>query len=221
MQSRLSMFRMQLEDTLCRERICEADWLILQARDIAELSRQTANPSLLVFSCLEARNAIEQLWFELLMVIYGGSMERDLLNKCKKRRNGFLAAIHEAGPQYRLLAQFTALCIKLDAKATFKVIVCDLKRLKKPWQSLSGYCHAQASPTETIYDFNWFSEWLSLIDETFQYFKSQMTECATSLLSPDRMIPEVRMNWEDFSAHRINEEQVLIRLKIVQLLRSA
>ncbi|MDD5285423.1 MAG: hypothetical protein PHD54_06160 [Desulfuromonadaceae bacterium] len=215
------MFRKQLEDTLCRERICESDWLILQARDIAELARQTSNPSLLVFSCLEARNAVEQLWFELLMVIYGGSMERDLFNKCKKRRDGFLAAIHEAEPQYRLLAQFTALCIKLDAKATFKVIVWDLKRLKKLWQSLSGYCHAQASPTETLHDLNWFSEGLSLIDETFQYFKSQMTEGATSLLSPDRMIPEARMIWEDFSAHRINEEQVLIRLKIVQPARRA
>lgn len=215
------MFGKQLEDTLCRERICEADWLILQARDIAALARQTNNPSLLVFSCLEARNAIEQLWFELLMVIYGGSMERDLLSKCKKRRDGFLAAIHEAESQYRRLAQFTALCIKLDAKATFKVIVWDLKRLKKLWQSLSGYCHAQASPTETLDDLNWFSEGLSLIDETFQYFKSQMTEGATSLLSPDRMIPEALMIWEDFSAHRINEEQVLIRLKIVQPARRA
>jgi hypothetical protein len=215
------VFRKQLEDTLCRKRICEADWLILQAREIAELARQTTNPTLLVFSCLEARNAIEQLWFELLMVIYGGSMERDIFNKCRKRRDGFLAAIHEAEPQYRLLAQFTALCIKLDAKATFKVIIWDLKRLKKLWQSLSSYCHAQASPIETLDDHNWFSEGLYLIEETFDYFRSQMSEGATTLLSPDRMISEARMIWEDFSAHRINEEQVLIRLKIVQPARGS
>jgi hypothetical protein len=213
------MFRNQLENTLCRERKCEADWLILQARDIAELARQTTNPSLLVFSCLEARNAIEQLWFELLMVIFGGSMERDLFDKCRKRRDGFLAAIHEAEPQYRLLAQFTALCIKLDVKATFKGIIWDLKRLKKLWQSLSGYCHAQASPIETLDDLNWFSEGQSLIEETFDYFRSQMTDGATTLLSADRMIPEARMIWEDFSTLRINEEQALIRLRIIQPFR--
>lgn len=213
------MFRKQLEDTLSRKRQCQADWLILQARDIADLARQTSNPSLLVYSCLEARNAIEQLWFELLMVIHGGSMAHTLFDQCRKRRDGFLAAIHEAEPKYRLLAQFAALCLQVDAKAPFKVIVWDLKRLKKLWQSLSGYCHTQASQSETLDDSRWFSEGLFLIDETFKYFESQMTQGATALMSPDSMIPEARIIWEDFSAHQIDEEQVLLRLKIVQPVR--
>jgi hypothetical protein len=205
-----------LDQLLLSPRICAADWLILQSHDLSSLARASGSTNLLVFSCLEARNAIEQLWFELLMVIQGGSMSKDLFEKCRSRRDGYLAAIGEAEPKYRLLAQFTALCMRLHQGAPCDVIVWDLGRLKKLWHALSGYCHAQAHPAATLDDPNWFVQGLSLVDEVFSYFKGEMSRGATGVMRPDKMTFEARMVWEEFAEKRITEEQALIRLTIVK-----
>ncbi len=209
----------KLAEILSRPRQCAADWLTIQARDLAVLARATQNPSLLVFACLEARNAIEQLWYELVMLIHGGTIARELYEKCRKRRDGFLAAIREAEPRYRQLSKFTALCMHLDARAPSEGIAWDLGRLKNEWQSLSSYCHAPGHPISTIENPQWFSKGVALVHGVFDYFQQEMSRGASALLKPANMTPEAHMIWEDFAENRITEDQALIRLKIVQPLR--
>ena len=208
-----------LEEILLRPRQCAADWLVIHSRDLAAAAKQSGSATLLVFACLEARNAIEQLWFELLMLIHGGAMDRELFEKCRRRRDGFLAAIGEAEPRYRRLSRFTAVAMNLDSHAPCEGIAWDLGRLKRLWQSLSNYCHAQAHPAATLSDPEWIATGYALIDEVFAYFEQEMSGGATAMLRPDDMTPEARMIWEDFAAKRIDEEQVRIRLRIVQPLR--
>ena len=153
------------------------------------------------------------------MLIHGGTIARDLYEKCRKRRDGFLAAIAEAEPRYRQLSKFTALCMQLDSRAPHEGIAWDLGRLKKEWQALSTYCHAPAHPSSTIKNPNWFSEGLALVEGVFDYFQQEMSRGASALIKPENMTPEARMIWEDFAAGGISDEQVLIRLKIVQPLR--
>ncbi|MGH7799005.1 MAG: hypothetical protein ACREOW_00040 [Thermodesulfobacteriota bacterium] len=115
-----------------------------------------------------------------------------------------------------MLARFTALCMHLDANAPTEIITWDLGRLKKLWHSLSEYCHAQAHPAVTLDDPTWFSQGLSLVEEVFSYFKSEMSNRTTGIMSPDKMTAQAHMIWNDFAEERITEEQALIRLRLIQ-----
>lgn len=205
-----------LEQILSRPRKCEADWLVVQARDLALIAEPSNNASVLIFACLEARNAIEQLWFEILMVIYSGSIEFDLFEKCRRRRDGFLAQINDAEPQYRKLSRFTHLVMNQERRAPVRAIAWDLGRLKKLWQKLSNYCHAQAHSEATIDDEKWIASGFSLVHATYDYFEASMTGGATALLKPKNMKHNAYLIWEDFRDDKISEDQVKIRLKLTQ-----
>jgi len=210
------MTSLKLEEIITRPRQCAADWLVIQARDLGRLSKQDNNTTLLVFACLEARNAIEQLWYELAMVIYGGSMGHEIYEKCRRRRDGFLAEIGDAEPRYRQLSRFTTIVMDLDRRVPHRGIAWDLGRLKKHWHSLSAYCHAQAHPSPTLEDPKWVLRGHSLIEEVYLYFEQEMAQGATAIMQPDNMTPEARMIWEDFADNKIDEDQVRTRLRIVQ-----
>lgn len=210
------MVPIKLEEILTRPRQCASDWLVIQARDLGQTSKENNNPTLLVFACLEARNAIEQLWYELAMLIYGGAMSYAIYERCRRRRNGFLAEIDAAEPRYRQLSRFTAIIMDLDRRIPQRGIAWNLGRLKKYWHSLSAYCHAQGHPSPTLEDPKWFQAGYSLLEEVFLYFEQEMTQALTAIMPPDNMTPEARMVWEDFADNKIDEDQVRTRLRIVQ-----
>ncbi len=119
-----------LSTLLLRPRRCAADWLIIHARDVAALAERFSSANLLVLACLEARNSIEQLWFEILAVLHAGEITRDFLNDVRSRREGFLAAIRDAEPNYRKLVRYSALCMQLDSVRPVDIITWDLRKLK-------------------------------------------------------------------------------------------
>ena len=205
-----------LEEVLLRPRQCAADWLVIHARDLADLAKRTNSMTLLVFACLEARNAIEQLWCEILMVLHGGTISRKLFEKCRRRRDGFLAAIGDAECRYRQLSRFTMIAMSLDSQAPCSGVAWDLAHLKRMWHSLSEYCHAQANPAATLADLKWIAAAYALIEELFTYFQQEMSQGVTAILCPEKMTVAARMIWEGFAAGNIDEEQVTIRLRIVQ-----
>jgi hypothetical protein len=205
-----------LSQILSRPRRCAADWLIIQANSLAAVAESSANSTLLVFSCLEARNAIEQLWADLLTVVHGGAITKELFDRCRRQRDGFLAEIHRAEPKVYKLSRFATLCLQADPKLPFRPIVWNLSRLKRLWQSLSRYCHAQAASQDTLEDPVWFAKGISLVREAHNYFQAEMSGGATALMRRENMKPHTQLIWDDFAADRIDEEQVAIRLRITQ-----
>jgi hypothetical protein len=206
----------ELIEVLLRQRSCAADWLVIHARDLAALAERRTSSNLLIFACVEARNAIEQLWFEILVVLRSGEITLKFVERIRRRRDGFLAAIREAEPNYRKLARFSMLCMRLDSQRPVDIIPWDLRRLKKWWHALSEHCHAQAEPMTTLSNPIWFTEGLGLVREVFGYFREQMSQGATGIMRVGAMIPVVKDIWEDFVADKIDVERVLIRLQIVR-----
>ena len=202
-----------------RDRVCAPVWLILQARDLSSLATTGSRASLLVYAALEARNAIEQLWFDILVVLHRGEMTREFVEQVRHRRDGVLAAIREAAPDYRKLVTFSALCMELDSRRPVDLIVWDLGRLKKWWHALSNYCHAQLEPVTTLQNPAWVKTGVTLVNEIYAYFSGQMSRGATGIMRIDDMKPTTRLIWDDFQAGRIDEEQAAIRLEIVRPLR--
>ena len=212
--AQMSMERIAM--VAARDRACASDWLIIQARDLAALAAETRKSSLLVYSALEARNAIEQLWFDILLVLHRGEVTMEFVEKVRRRRDGVFAAIREAAPEYRKLVAFSALCMQLDSRRPVDIIAWDLGRLKKWWHALSGYCHSQLEPLTTLDDPKWIDAGLALVTEVFGYFRQQMSQGATGIMRFDDMTPEARRVWDDFVAGKIDEEQAAIRLQIVR-----
>jgi hypothetical protein len=200
---------------LLQERMCSSDWLVIRGHNLALLANDLENNNLLILAALETRNAIEQLWFDILLVLHRGSIELDFVEGIRRRRDGFLGAIRQAAPEYRKLVRFSSMCMHLDSRKPVEIIAWDLRRLKKWWQRLSSYCHAQAEPINTLNNCAWRLAAIELIGEVFNYFKLEMTRGATGIMRIDDMKPNTRVIWDDFVAGAIDEEQALIRLQIV------
>lgn len=207
---------MNVSEIIARPRKCAGDWLVIQAHDLAVSAEQQRNANLLIFSSLEARNAIEQLWADLLAIVHSGNVTKELFDKCRRQRDGFLAEIHRVEPQIYKLSRFSALCLRVDRNFPFRPIVWNLSKLKKWWHELSRYCHAQAAAADTLDDSVWFANGLSLVNEVYSYFRKEMSGGATALMRRENMKPKTRVIWEDFAAGRIDEEQVTIRLRLVE-----
>ena len=213
---RLEWFNLSMQNfinsLLLEPRQCRSDWLILQAKKLSDAAKQTNSTTLMIFSCLETRNAIEQLWFEILLIVHGEGLTEEYFLKCRKRRDGYLAAINEAAPQYRKLSAFSALVLAADNKAPYRGIAWDLAKLKKYWQQLGDYCHAQGHSKVTLDSPEWMSKGVNLVDNTFNYFHSQMSGGATVIMHPENMSLHTHRIWEDYLSNAIDDAQVLIRL---------
>lgn len=200
---------------LLEPRKCQSDWLILQAKKLSDAAKQTNSTTLMIFSCLETRNAIEQLWFEILLIVHGEGLTEEYFLKCRKRRDGYLAAINEAAPQYRKLSAFSTLVLAADSKATYRGIAWDLAKLKKYWQQLGDYCHAQGHSSVTLDSQEWMDKGVNLVDNTFNYFHSQMSGGATVIMHPENMTPHTHGIWEAYLSEVIDDAQVLTRLRMI------
>jgi hypothetical protein len=208
--------RVQLSKWLTEPRQCRADWLMIHARKLAVAAKQANSATLLVYSCLETRNAIEQLCFEILLVVQSNEIRKEDFFKWRKRKDGFLAAIHELEPKYRLLSQFSAIVMEVDRKVPYRGIAWDLKKLKKNSHAISEYCHAQGDSVSTLESEEWIETGYKLVEETYEYFHSQMAGGATVIMPPEKMSYNTRLIWEDFLSQSIDEEQVRVRLRNIQ-----
>jgi hypothetical protein len=203
---------LSLSRLLLKPRECASDWLIIQAYELACAGQRYSSHSLLVFSCLETRNAIEQLWFEILTLVHDGEMSEDYFHQCRKRSDGFLAAIGQAEPKYRQLSRFSSLVMEVDSKAPYRGIAWDLGKLKRIWHALSDYCHAHGHPAPTIQSTEWVQKGYGLVEEAYKHFQEQMTGGATALMKPQSMTPSTRIVWESFIEGKLSEAEVKVQL---------
>jgi hypothetical protein len=210
------MPREQVAKVLLRDRLCASDWLIIQAHDLAVLAAETRKATLLVYAALEARNAIEQLWFDILLILHRGEVTMQFVEEVRRRRDGVLAAIRSAAPEYRKLVTFSALCMQSDSRRPVDLIEWDIRRLKKWWHALSSYCHAQLEPVTTLNSDDWFDAGIVLVNEVFTYFRHHMSQGATGIIRVDDMNEAARLVWDEFVADVITEEQAFIRLQLVR-----
>jgi hypothetical protein len=171
----------------------------------------------LVYGALEARSAIEQLAFELVVLCrptLGISMED--FDDCKKSL-GVFDVLRRFEPDYLKLAQFTKLCLGVDSEAP-EIIVWDIRKLRRCWNDVSKYCHYQGIASETIASNldAWLSKGVALIEEIFSYFAINMKGAQTDLLKKETMPPEVLQTWEEFRSEKIDVPTVKRRLQIMQ-----
>lgn len=201
-----------LSQILLQPRQTTSDWLIVQSKHLSDLGKLQSAHSLLIYGALEARNAIEQIYFEILKLVHDGEMTIEFYEKCRKSRSGYLEAIAKAEPKYRKIFMFSSAVLEVE-NAPFKGIIWNIKTLKNFWNALSDYCHTQGSVEQTLNSQEWVETGYKLIDETYIYFEKNMKGGATALLKPSKMTPEGREIWERFDRDEIDENGVKDELR--------
>lgn len=179
-------------------------------------AREKGSHTALVYAALEARNAIEQLVFEIVLLASGG-IDEETYRRCKKVDGAFLV-LKRVEPDYRKLVEFTRLCLRLQPGAP-KVAEWDFSRLRRYMNELSAYCHFQGEPSKTVEsEWNsWLASGVAKIEEVFAMFLEQMAGTdGTGIIRKENMPPEVQAIWEEFRQERITVEQAKTRLQIIQ-----
>lgn len=209
--------RFEINELLTRKRECDSSWLILQAESLCRYAKEKGSCTALVYAALETRNAIEQLFFNLVFLCRPASgLTRRDLEECKKK-GGVFRVFARFAPDYRKRVEFTQLCLSLDTGAP-RVIAWDTKRLEKYFGKVSQFCHFQGVSSETTEaDFNvWLAKGVALVEEIFGYFKSEMSRAHSGMLRPETMQPEVRTAWENFKSGQIDLPNLRTRLELMQ-----
>lgn len=209
--------RFETGSFLERKRECDSSWLILQAESLCRFAKESGSCTALVYAALETRNAIEQLFFDLIYLCRptGGLTRRDK-EECKKK-GGVFRVFARFAPDYQKRVQFTQSCLSLEHGAP-RLIAWDTKKLEKYFGKVSQFCHFQGVSSETTEsDFSaWLAKGIALVDEVFGYFESEMCRAYSGVLRPETMQPEVKSAWEAFRNGKIDLSSLRTRLQIMQ-----
>jgi len=209
--------RFETRGFLERKRECDSSWLILQAESLCRFAKENGSCTALVYAALETRNAIEQLFFELIYLCRpAGGLTRKDKEECKKK-GGVFRVFARFVPDYQKRVQFTKSCLSLEGSAPH-VIAWDTKKLEKYFGKLSQFCHFQGISSETTEsDFHvWLAKGIALLDEVSGYFESEMSGANSGVLCSETMQPEVRATWEAFRDGKIDLPSLETRLRIMQ-----
>ena len=206
-----------IDGLLTRKRECKADWLALQAECLSRFAKEHGSTTALVYAALEARNAIEQLFLELILTSQSGAISKEMLTECRKN-DGVFRVMEKCEPNYRKMVQFMEIIksINPDYPALPK---WDLGKLKSFHNKLSKYCHFQGHESDTIISpLNiWLSQGISLVEEIFCYFENEMANGYSAAIWDKASLPsEVAEAFEEFKQNKIEEENLKIRLQLMQ-----
>lgn len=211
------MPRFSINDVLKRPRHCKSDWLILQAECLVRFAKEHGSHTALVYGALEARNAVEQLGFELVILCRPtlGISEKDIKD-CQKSQ-GVFEVLKRMEPDYFKLIRFTQICMSFNPGAP-KLITWDIGKLRRYWNEVSKYCHYQGIASETVEsEMNaWLGRGIALVEEIFSYFESNMKGASTGIIRKDSMPSEVLETWEQFRSGQIDVKAVETRFALMQ-----
>lgn len=116
-----------------------AGWSVIQAATLLEEAKARHSSSLLIYTALELRLAIEQLVFTLILVAKGKA-DQATLRACR-RKDGLFQTLKAVAPQYTLKCRFANVLSSFYPEIP-QGAEWDVKALQRYHASLSALCHA-------------------------------------------------------------------------------
>jgi hypothetical protein len=207
--------RFQFSEILTQKRECTSDWLIIQAECLVRFAKEKVSATALVYAALESRNAIEQLFLEMIGTCRVGKLDEKLIKECQKTE-GVFRQLKVCEPDYWKLVRFTKMLFADDPTAPC-VVEWDIRKLRRFHNDLSKYCHFQAIPRHTTSSplESWLSGGIALVEEVFDYFENTMGAGHTAVADKTSFPPEVAGTWEEFRAGSITENDARVRLTLM------
>jgi len=204
-----------MNELLLKPRQVTTGWLVVQSESLLKIAEEKSSHTALIYAALEARNALERVVFELIVVACGAHPPEAIVEHCR-RKDGVFQALGKVIPHYRLHLEFTNLVLEVD-DAPFRCAQLDIKRCKRLWSELAQYCHFIADPKKTI-DAEmqtWLAAGVAIVKEADAYLRTTLTRGQLSILPTQNMPPETKEIFEKFVIGKISKSQARRSLELL------
>lgn len=119
------------------ERQVSSAWHYIQAKKWLDFDRGRESDSVLVYTCLELRAAIERFWLELILTLNDGQLSEKDTARCRTKK-GLETVLKEIEPELRKWIQFSNILCAYDGVPQYPMV--DVKDLISIRSELSQYC---------------------------------------------------------------------------------
>ena len=181
-----------------------AGWSVIQAATLLEEAKARHSSSLLIYTALELRLAIEQLVFTIILVAKGKA-DQATLRDCRKQ-GGLFRVLKTVAPQYALKCRFANVLASFYPEIP-QGAEWDVKTLQQYHAALSGLCHAQlvirgmgAQPEQ-------WDEKVALLEQVHAFLAAGMRK-DTAVLSFRGATAQAMKLWKSYSSGRISLKKV-------------
>jgi hypothetical protein len=185
-----------------------------------DYAKRHSSVSALLYAALDIRQAIEQLFFEEIVMSVGGQLDKEEYEKCKGNATKLAKIIRRLSPAYEKLVNFTRTIISIIPNSP-PLIIWDHAILLKCIGSVSTYLHWVGEPKESFESPQWFLKGLETIESVATNLWNKMTSGYSGIMMPDKMQPEIRQIWDDFCSGKIDLDGVRVRARIASPVLSA
>jgi len=162
-----------------------------------DVVKRQSNACALQYAAHDARQAIEQLLFEEIVLSVGTKLDRKEYEKCKGNSTKLHKIIHRLNPDYNKLAQFTKAIISTLPQSP-PLISWDHKILMKYWGAISGYLHWAGEPAETVESTEWINKGIEAVEKAANYIWEKNKQGFAGIMMPQNMQPQIRDCWGRF-----------------------
>jgi len=198
----------------------ESSGYIYRALSWLNLARRERSSPAFQYGAHDARQGIEQLLFEELVLSTGANLERSEYQKCLQNSTKLHAIIRRLSPDRETLATFVQAMMSVG-ESQVDLMIWDHKRLMRYWGIVSEYLHWAGAIDETIDKWGWVEAAIAQTEEACLYIWTNQTEKETGVMLPRDMHPEIAALWERFKAGSIGVEEVRISSRLLQAVLSA
>ena len=190
-------------EIVAEKKFFESSGRIYKALSWLDYAKSNKNISALEYAALETRLAIEQLFFEQLVVGVGIKLVESEYKKCSGKANKLNAMLERLITKYDQLVEFT----KAMAPSGMPVTKWDNHALIQHSGKVSNYLHWSGGLDVTVESASWFENGISIVENAANYIWQGLTTGNTAIMVIDKMEPEIRELWNLF----VNDEITLAR----------
>lgn len=209
-------FKNRSADSIVSDEISfESPGYIYRALSWIDLAKRTRSPVAFQYAAHDARQGIEQLLFEELVMHSAPNFDRAEYRKCLGASTRLHAIINRLAPEREKLARFTQAVYAVGA-IRVQLVVWDHRLLMRYWGSLSNYLHWAGVIDESIKDKSWVTDGIEITEKACMYIWDNKTTKETGVMRPDDMHPEIRDLWERYREDKVDIEGVRISVEILE-----
>lgn len=193
----------------------ESSGYVYRALSWIDLAKRKQSPVAFQYAAHDARQGIEQLLFEELIMSVGTKLDRREYEKCLGNSTKLHSIINRLAPERKKLAEFNQSIFSVGSYQ-IPLAVWDHKLLMKYWGKLSQYLHWAGAIDETIEVHSWVETGIAITEEACMYIWNNQTQKETATTIPEDMHLEIRHLWERYKEGQIDIEEVKISSQLLE-----
>lgn len=193
----------------------ESSGYIYRALSWLDLAKRERSSPAFQYGAHDARQGIEQLLFEELVLSTGANLDRSEYQKSLGNSTKLHTIINRLSPDREMLVVFLQALMSVS-EPKVNLMVWDHKLLMRYWGTISEYLHWAGAIDETIDIWNWVEAGISRTEGACLYIWKNQTEKETGVMLPRDMRPEIATLWERFKSGSICIEEVKIASHLPQ-----